>query len=161
MVVIKMKKIISFVVFTGIIFSTIGIYAVYNFYNITNNSDQEITNENISISINNIKFNGENLSRIYDVNITIFIQSNINLEVKYGCSSPFQVKIVNSSLVTFSHSDFDCIRTFNIPVGKSEWFFTGQFAVKENFDIPGEFVFRLILGNNIASSNNTILPIDL
>lgn len=158
---IKLKKIIVYAILTGIISSVIGIYAIYDFNNIgNNNSNQEIINDNISISIVKIKFTGDNLSRVYDVNISIAIQSKINLDVKYGCSSPFQVKIVNTSLVTFFHSDFDCIRTFSIPVGKSEWFFNGQFTIKENFAIPGDFIFRIILGNNITSSNNTILTID-
>ena len=155
---IKLKRIIILVILLGIIFSTIGIYAIFDFNDIAFfNTNKKVVNEDISISIDNTKFTGENLTRSFPVNISIEIQSKSDLDVKYGCSNPFQVKLINTSLVTFFHSDFDCIRIFTIPKGNSEWFITGQFIVSQNFKLPGEIVYKIILGDNIANSNTTSL----
>lgn len=102
----------------------------------------------------------------YYINTSFYLFSNQSFNVTYGCTSPFTMKLVNSS---WSLNSLDCLTvlTHYIPSGISEYSLT-YLLINPNGkesgytpSFPLYFYVQITLGNNLLKSNVYTLPIKL
>ena len=115
-----------------------------------------------SINLNNSSLNTENFPNgalVYTITSFFDVITDHEINITYGCSSPFNMELLSNNTWKLSRIDCDLLLTHIIPMGKSEYKLSSE-LINPNGQVygystplPNYFLVQVSLGQNVLLSN--------
>jgi hypothetical protein len=93
----------------------------------------------------------------YSINAVFDFISDIEFDITYGCSSPFDLKLVSNDIWQLVIVDCEALLTHTLPAGTTELSLSAELRVKNGFNpdppLPEQLQIRVALAQNLLLSN--------
>jgi hypothetical protein len=93
----------------------------------------------------------------YSINAVFDFVSDIEFDITYGCSSPFDLKLVSSEIWQLGLVDCEALITHTLPAGTTEFSLSAELSPKNGFNpeppLPEQLLIRVALAQNLLLSN--------
>jgi hypothetical protein len=93
----------------------------------------------------------------YSVNAVFDFISDIEFDITYGCSSPFDLELVSDEIWQLVIVDCEALLIHTLPAGTTEFSLSGELMIKNGFNpeppLPEQLLIRVALAQNLLLSN--------